>query len=443
MPSLFPRNGAAAEPVAVGRVGGPRLRLHPTDEQLIVHYLRAYAAGQSLRWDHVVEAQVYSTDPRSLLGDDGEIGYFLTKRTRHGNRVKRTAGRGTWAGQTKKNEIVSAGGQVIGFKAMFSFCIGDDDDCSKKPSKKTTGYVMYEYELPSTANQGGIARTGPVLHQEERKRDREEPQKKAGGSGAHTCGRNRYCGIRSQRQQRQPCHLVSDGLLGRTMAADQQQPIPYHGKNVATANADFFEVGECSYSSTITEYADSVASADGVKEREMANGDRNLACHGALGMTADIDLLPIPYLRKWREMMNADIFYGLRGDVNTGDIGCSAAVEGAGDPQPPPPSYELNGTTAAAATADQQLLLAPDQDERTVVEEAGDWDQLPSVLENEDYSDWFDSVLNDEPSPPPLVDSEMPFRNCQMPPPASSDGAASSAVIQGNEHAGESMRKEM
>lgn len=238
-------------------------------------------------------------------------------------------------------------------------------------------------------------------------------------------------------------NLVSDGLLGRTTAADQQQPIPCHGKNVATANADFFEVGECSYSSTIPEYADFVASADGIKEREMANGDINLACHGALGMTADVDRQPIPYLRRWMETMNTDIFYGLQGDENTGDIVSSTTIlEAAGDPQPPPLSYELNGTTAAAATADQQLLLAPDQDKRTVVDEDGSLDQLILVAQKAGFFDWYDSLFNDEPSPPPLVDSEMPLRNCQTPPPASSDGAASSAAIEGNEHAGESMRKE-
>nr|CAD1829346.1 unnamed protein product [Ananas comosus var. bracteatus] len=430
-----PSRSQSEESVALG------FAFTPTDEQLIVHYLRAYAAGQSLRWDHVVEAQVYSTDPRSLLGDDGEIGYFLTKRTRHGNRVKRTAGRGRGPAKPRKTRSCPPAAKSSASKR-----------CSRSVSATTTTAHPRNHprRRPDTSCTSMSCRRQPTtgasqepvlccIKKSAREIARSHKRKREEAARTPAAETDIAASVRDVNN----VNLVSDGLLGRTMAADQQQPIPYHGKNVATANADFFEVGECSYSSTITEYADSVASADGVKEREMANGDSNLACHGALGMTADIDLLPIPYLRKWTETMNADIFYGLRGDVNTGDIGCSAAVEGAGDPQPPPPSYELNGTTAAAATADQQLLLAPDQDERTVVDEAGDWDQLLSVLENEDYSDWFDSVLNDEPSPPPLVDSEMPFRNCQMPPPASSDGAASSAVIQGNEHAGESMRKEI
>ncbi|XP_020087091.1 NAC domain-containing protein 68-like [Ananas comosus] len=72
---------------------------NPKDEELIVHYLCAYPAG---RWDHVVEAEVYSTRPWSLLGDDSKIGYFLTKRTRHGNRVKRTTGGGHGPAKPRK-----------------------------------------------------------------------------------------------------------------------------------------------------------------------------------------------------------------------------------------------------------------------------------------------------------------------------------------------------
>nr|CAD1829641.1 unnamed protein product [Ananas comosus var. bracteatus] len=481
-----PRRSQSEESVALS------FTFTPNDEQLIVHYLRAYAAGQNLRWDHVVEAEVYSTDPRSLLGDGGEIGYFLTKRTRHGNRVKRTAGGGTWTGQTRKNEIVSARGDVVGFKAMFSFCIGGgDDDCSTKPSKKTTGFVMYEYELPSTANKG-VRRQGesqePVLCcikrsareiARSRKRKREETLRapaaetniaasvrhptqisEAGleydstefaDSSTLTDEALALAGIplrqfAADRSSAPPTYLSADTInlfsnssTEMTIGVDQQQPIPYpyHGDELVTTNADdIFEVGECGYYSTAPEYADSITLTSGAPADVGTSSSTYAVDYSALGMAADVNLQPIPYHGLWTEMMNAGISYGLGGDTYTGDVVGSTAVEGAGDRQPPPLPYELTGMTTAAATADQQLLLAPDQDQQTVVDEAGSLDQLLSVLDEEGFSDWHDWVLDAEPSLPPLVDSGMPFRDCWMPPiPLSDSGIASSAAIEGNKHA--------
>nr|CAD1829269.1 unnamed protein product [Ananas comosus var. bracteatus] len=420
---------------------------NPEDEELIVHYLCAYPAG---RWDHVVEAEVYSTKPWSLLGDDSEIGYFLTKRTRHGNRVKRTTGEGTWTGQTKKKEIVSTHSEVIDFKAMFSFCIGGDGNCSKKPSKKTAGYVMYEYELPSTANKvhanKGIARTGLVLHQEERTRDREESQEKAGGSATHTCSRNQYCSIHSQRQQqaRHPTqiseasleHDSSNSISSCILTTPESAFSEYADSTTFTDEAlALLDIPSCLFatdrSSALLLYLSAAASPEGDAADAI-----NLTTDTDFSRSGSAAIIPIPCHGEWMAMMNADIFYGLGGDMNIGgDIVSSMAVEGAGNRQPPPLPYELIRMTMATATADQQLVLPPDQEKQTVADEAGSLDQLQSLLNKASFSDWYDSLLNAEPSLLSFVDSGMPFRDCRMPPIPFSDGIASSAVIERKKYA--------
>lgn len=237
------------------------------------------------------------------------------------------------------------------------------------------------------------------------------------------------------------------------MAVDQQQQqqILYHGDDVVTTNANFFQADGCGYYSTIPEYADSVTLADFGTPWSMcapdystgllsmmasSTGEINCAHHSLPGMTAGVKQWPIPDHDEWTAMMNTGIFDGLGRDANVGDIVGSTAVEGAGNHQPPPLPYELIGETTAAATADRQLLLPPDQDKQRVSEEAaGSLDQLLSVLDNAGFSDWYDSLLNAEPSPPPLVDLEMPLRDCRTPPVPFSDGTASSAATEGNEHA--------
>nr|CAD1829640.1 unnamed protein product [Ananas comosus var. bracteatus] len=232
-------------------------------------------------------------------------------------------------------------------------------------------------------------------------------------------------------------NLFSNSSTEMTTGVDQQRPIPYHGDELVTANADdIFEVGECGYYSTAPEYADSITLTSGAPADVGTSSSTYAADYSALGMAADVNLQPIPYHGLWTEMMNAGISYGLGGDTHTGDVVGSTAVEGAGDRQPPPLPYELTGMTTAAATADQQLLLVPDQDQQTVVDEAGSLDQLLSVLDEEGCFDWYGWLLNAEPSLPPLVDSGMPFRDCRMPPiPLSDSGIASSAAIEGNKHA--------
>ncbi|XP_072999198.1 uncharacterized protein [Typha latifolia] len=64
--------------------------------------------------------------------------------------TNRRAGSGTWYAEKKNPGIESESDRVIEYKQMLSFCLcGEDGDRPKRKRKKSTGWVMYEYELPA------------------------------------------------------------------------------------------------------------------------------------------------------------------------------------------------------------------------------------------------------------------------------------------------------
>jgi hypothetical protein len=129
-------------------------RFNPTDAELIDHYLRNWVRNDALPCsDAVVGAEVYSTEPWNLVGEDEEMGYFFSHRTHQRKKsayMSRRAGSGTWFPERKNPVIEEINGRVIGYKQMLCFCLSEEDsDRPNKKRKKSTGWVMYEYELPS------------------------------------------------------------------------------------------------------------------------------------------------------------------------------------------------------------------------------------------------------------------------------------------------------
>ncbi|URE00746.1 Nac domain-containing protein [Musa troglodytarum] len=140
----------------------PGFRFHPTDEELVVHYLCRRAAGQRLPVPIIREVDLYKYDPRDLpemaLFGQREW-YFFTPRDRkypNGSRPNRTAGRGYWKATGADKPVSPPGSsRPLGIKKALVFYQG------KAPKGVKTDWIMHEYRLADidrSANKKGSKR---------------------------------------------------------------------------------------------------------------------------------------------------------------------------------------------------------------------------------------------------------------------------------------------
>ncbi|KAK1438125.1 hypothetical protein QVD17_03928 [Tagetes erecta] len=126
-------------------------RFHPTDEELIVHYLKPKAQSIPLPFNIPV-ADVNRSDPWTLPGDaDHERYFFSTVETKYpcGKRSNRTALSGYWKTTGVDKKIVdSRNKHVVGTKKTLVFYR------YKAPKGCKTNWVMHEYKLANSAAQG-------------------------------------------------------------------------------------------------------------------------------------------------------------------------------------------------------------------------------------------------------------------------------------------------
>ncbi|KAL6626558.1 hypothetical protein ACP70R_030284 [Stipagrostis hirtigluma subsp. patula] len=135
----------------------PGFRFHPTDEELILYYLRKRAAAAPCPAPVVAEVDIYKFDPWDLpakaVFGEGEW-YFFSPRDRkypNGVRPNRAAGSGYWkATGTDKPITLSAApaaessessGAMIGVKKALVFYRG------RPPKGMKTSWIMHEYRL--------------------------------------------------------------------------------------------------------------------------------------------------------------------------------------------------------------------------------------------------------------------------------------------------------
>lgn len=119
-------------------------RFHPTDEELLLHYLRRKVFGVPLPASVIPELDVFQADPWSLPGDLKEKRYFFSRKWGNDseNRCKRAAGSGYWKPIGKGRQIVASfSNHVIGIKKSLIFCVG------KNSNDSTTQWIMDEYHL--------------------------------------------------------------------------------------------------------------------------------------------------------------------------------------------------------------------------------------------------------------------------------------------------------
>jgi hypothetical protein len=127
----------------------PGFRFHPTDEELVLHYLCRKAESQVFAIPVIAEIDLYKFDPWDLPGKAifGEREwYFFSPRDRkypNGARPNRAAASGYWkaTGTDKPIHTTVGGVRKIGVKKALVFYKG------RAPKGVKTNWIMHEYRL--------------------------------------------------------------------------------------------------------------------------------------------------------------------------------------------------------------------------------------------------------------------------------------------------------
>lgn len=134
---------AAAQPILP-----PGFRFHPTDEELVIHYLKKRVASSPLPVPIIAEIDLYKFDPWELPGmaSFGEHEwYFFSPRDRkypNGARPNRAAASGYWKATGTDKPITSGrSAQKVGVKKALVFYRG------RPPKGVKTNWIMHEYRL--------------------------------------------------------------------------------------------------------------------------------------------------------------------------------------------------------------------------------------------------------------------------------------------------------
>ncbi|KAG7599058.1 NAC domain superfamily [Arabidopsis suecica] len=124
----------------------PGFRFHPTDEELVVYYLKRKIRRKKLRVDAIGETDVYKFDPEELPEKalyktrDRQWFFFSLRDRKHGSRSSRATDRGYWKA-TGKDRIIKCDSRNVGEKKTLVFHRG------RAPNGERTNWVMHEYTL--------------------------------------------------------------------------------------------------------------------------------------------------------------------------------------------------------------------------------------------------------------------------------------------------------
>ncbi|XP_031505234.1 NAC domain-containing protein 72-like [Nymphaea colorata] len=126
----------------------PGFRFHPSDEELLLHYLLPKTLGMAFSDNVIADINLYKYDPwvlpgKALLIDSENEWHFFTQRDRkypNGSRPNRGAGSGFWKA-TGTDKTITSGGRKVGVKKSLVFYIG------KPPNGSKTNWIMHEYRV--------------------------------------------------------------------------------------------------------------------------------------------------------------------------------------------------------------------------------------------------------------------------------------------------------
>ncbi|KAK4276715.1 hypothetical protein QN277_014833 [Acacia crassicarpa] len=123
----------------------PGFRFHPTDEELVMHYLCRKCASQQIAVPIIAEIDLYKYDPWDLPGlalYGEKEWYFFSPRDRkypNGSRPNRSAGTGYWKATGADKPIGHP--KPVGIKKALVFYAG------KAPKGEKSNWIMHEYRL--------------------------------------------------------------------------------------------------------------------------------------------------------------------------------------------------------------------------------------------------------------------------------------------------------
>nr|UBT01644.1 NAC transcription factor 40 [Litchi chinensis] len=130
----------------------PGFRFHPTDEELIMYYLRNQATSKPCPVSIIPEVDIYKFDPWQLP-EKAEFGekewYFFSPRDRkypNGIRPNRATVSGYWKA-TGTDKAIYSGSKYVGVKKSLVFYRG------KPPKGIKTDWIMHEYRLNDSRKQ--------------------------------------------------------------------------------------------------------------------------------------------------------------------------------------------------------------------------------------------------------------------------------------------------
>ncbi|KAF8026535.1 hypothetical protein BT93_F3122 [Corymbia citriodora subsp. variegata] len=126
----------------------PGFRFHPTDEELVLYYLKRKICNRKLRLNIISELDVYKWDPeelpgQSLLKSGDRQWFFFSHRDRkypNAARSNRATRHGYWKA-TGKDRNITSNGRAVGVKKTLVFYKG------RAPNGERTDWVMHEYTL--------------------------------------------------------------------------------------------------------------------------------------------------------------------------------------------------------------------------------------------------------------------------------------------------------
>ncbi|GLU16447.1 hypothetical protein SLE2022_328800 [Rubroshorea leprosula] len=130
------------------QVWPPGFRFHPTDEELVLYYLKRKMCRKRLKINIVGETDVYKFDPEELPGQailktGDRLWFFFSPRDRkypNGGRSNRATQYGYWKA-TGKDRTITCNSRNVGVKKTLVFYRG------RAPSGERTDWVMHEYTL--------------------------------------------------------------------------------------------------------------------------------------------------------------------------------------------------------------------------------------------------------------------------------------------------------
>ncbi|KAJ6844159.1 NAC domain-containing protein 100-like [Iris pallida] len=129
----------------------PGFRFHPTDEEIVVHYLQEKVADEGFSAVAIGEVDLNSCEPWELpkkakMGE--KVWYFFCQKDRKyptGTRTNRATKDGYWKATGKDREIYKGGGggrrELVGMKKTLVFYLG------RAPKGEKTNWVMHEFRL--------------------------------------------------------------------------------------------------------------------------------------------------------------------------------------------------------------------------------------------------------------------------------------------------------